>query len=288
MHEKGLQRQIGVGTLVNSQQRRALAVPVINRGETGGQPVVNRTLCSSTGLHRIPFARACEETSRTVFYSMLEAQRGCWFPRRPKCRHLVLPSVAPLRRPPCAVPTRPACCVSGFWTRQVYIGFALLVLPKRRSGQVSSMLWTAGWLFVSWANQSVGVPKCLAPLRPATPPCAAPPRPARGMSGFRIRQVGLHRILFVCACYGTFRTLVFRGPAGPSHPWRTEPSASRPAPPALLCRPSVRRLASTCPQYVRVPGHALHKKGLQRQISDGTLVSSQERRAAVVPLINHL
>ena len=32
LHEKGLQRQIGVGTLVNSQQRRALAVPVINRG----------------------------------------------------------------------------------------------------------------------------------------------------------------------------------------------------------------------------------------------------------------
>ena len=35
MHEKGLQRQIGVGTLVNSQQRSALAVPVINRGSTG-------------------------------------------------------------------------------------------------------------------------------------------------------------------------------------------------------------------------------------------------------------
>ena len=32
LHEKSLQRQIGVGTLVNSQQRRALAVPVINRG----------------------------------------------------------------------------------------------------------------------------------------------------------------------------------------------------------------------------------------------------------------
>ena len=32
LHEKGLQRQIAVGTLVNSQQRRALAVLVINRG----------------------------------------------------------------------------------------------------------------------------------------------------------------------------------------------------------------------------------------------------------------
>ena len=31
LHEKRLQRQIGVGTLVNSQQRRALAIPVINQ-----------------------------------------------------------------------------------------------------------------------------------------------------------------------------------------------------------------------------------------------------------------
>ena len=31
LHEKGLQRQIAVGTLVNSQQRRALAVPRLNR-----------------------------------------------------------------------------------------------------------------------------------------------------------------------------------------------------------------------------------------------------------------
>ena len=35
-----------------------------------------------------------------------------------------------------------------------------------------------------------------------------------------------------------------------------------------------------------VPGHALHEKGLQRQISVVTLVSSQERRALFVPLIN--
>ena len=42
LHEKGLQRQIAVGTLVNSQQRRALAVPVINRLPTAGQPRVNR------------------------------------------------------------------------------------------------------------------------------------------------------------------------------------------------------------------------------------------------------
>ena len=61
LHEKGLQRQIAVGTLVNSQQRRALAVPL-----------VNRWFCSSTGLHRISFVRACEETFRTVVYGTLE------------------------------------------------------------------------------------------------------------------------------------------------------------------------------------------------------------------------
>ena len=54
LHEKGLQRQIGVGTLVNSQQRRALAVPVINRWWTAGQPRVNRGFCSSTGFPDMP------------------------------------------------------------------------------------------------------------------------------------------------------------------------------------------------------------------------------------------
>ena len=38
----------------------------------------------------------------------------------------------------------------------------------------------------------------------------------------------------------------------------------------------------------QIPGHALHEKGSQRQKSIGPLVSSQERRAAVVSLINRL
>ena len=36
-----------------------------------------------------------------------------------------------------------------------------------------------------------------------------------------------------------------------------------------------------------IPGHVLHEKGLQRQ-GVGTLVRSQERRAAFVPVINRL
>ena len=40
LHEKGSQRQKGVGPLVGSQKRRALLVPVINRLQTGCQPVI--------------------------------------------------------------------------------------------------------------------------------------------------------------------------------------------------------------------------------------------------------
>ena len=72
LHEKGLYRQIAVGTLVNSQERRALAVPRINRGQTADEPVVNRGFRSPTGLHGISFVRACEESFRTVVYGTLE------------------------------------------------------------------------------------------------------------------------------------------------------------------------------------------------------------------------
>ena len=40
LHEKGLLRQIGVGTLVSCQER-ALAVPLINRLSTAGQPLIS-------------------------------------------------------------------------------------------------------------------------------------------------------------------------------------------------------------------------------------------------------
>ena len=42
LHEKGVKRQTGVGTLASSQERRALAVLVINRGRTADKPVVKR------------------------------------------------------------------------------------------------------------------------------------------------------------------------------------------------------------------------------------------------------
>ena len=48
MHEKGLQRQIGVGPLVISQERRAAVVLRLSRGYTGCEPDVlflHRFLC---------------------------------------------------------------------------------------------------------------------------------------------------------------------------------------------------------------------------------------------------
>ena len=42
LHEEGLHRQIGVGTLVSSQEQRALIVLLINRWSTACQPLVKR------------------------------------------------------------------------------------------------------------------------------------------------------------------------------------------------------------------------------------------------------
>ena len=62
-------------------------------------------------------------------------------------------------------------------------------------------------------------------------------------------------------------------------------SASRPAD-----KPRINRLSTAdfVPAFGlhRIPGHALHEKGLQRRIGVGTLVSSQERGAPAVLLIN--
>ena len=51
LHEAGLQRQTGVSTLVSSQERRPLAVMVINSGQTCFQPVVDRLSTAGFLLH---------------------------------------------------------------------------------------------------------------------------------------------------------------------------------------------------------------------------------------------
>ena len=91
LHEKGLQRQKGVGPLVSSQEQRALLVPVINRC----QPVVNRGFCSRIGLHRISLVRASGETFRRRVFDALEGTRDACLLGEQFCRRPVLPDPAP-------------------------------------------------------------------------------------------------------------------------------------------------------------------------------------------------
>ena len=112
LHEKGLQRQIGFGPLVNSQERRALAVSV-----------VNRSLCSPIGLQFVlPKSSSGQLSSMPwqasgTFASLANRPVGfpsCLAPPRPTA-------------PPCATPLRPAHGISGLCTRQVY--FEHLIFP---------------------------------------------------------------------------------------------------------------------------------------------------------------
>ena len=65
LHEKDLQKQVGVGTLVNNQER------------TADKPVVNCGFCSPIGLHGVSFVRVCKDTRRRSFFHRLEGERGC-------------------------------------------------------------------------------------------------------------------------------------------------------------------------------------------------------------------
>ena len=101
LHETGSQRQIGVVTLVSSQERRALAVPLINRLSTADEPVVNRGFCSSVGFKYeldCSFFRIDVQDSCLRYPGVHEGQMS---PGRTE------PSTSfPAR--PCAAPPRPA------------------------------------------------------------------------------------------------------------------------------------------------------------------------------------
>ena len=77
-------------------------------------------------------------------------------------------------------------------------------------------------------DRPVGVPSCLAPSRPAVSPCANPSRPARGMSGFWILQVDLHRNSFVRAWRETPRSIFFDGLEAWRGRWRSSTQSSAP------------------------------------------------------------
>ena len=63
-----VQKQIGVSTLVSSQERRALFVLLINRGSTADEPVVNRGFCSSVGFLDMPCIKKVRKNKKASFH----------------------------------------------------------------------------------------------------------------------------------------------------------------------------------------------------------------------------
>ena len=118
LHEKGLQRQMGAGTLVNSQERRAAVVPRFNRW-----------FCSPVGLHGNSCFRACRKTPRRVVYECLEGKRVGFILVGPTRRGPVLPVPPSPAAPPCAAPRRPARGMSRFWNRHMLIRRNVIYFP---------------------------------------------------------------------------------------------------------------------------------------------------------------
>ena len=208
-------KQLGFGTLVSSQERRALVVPRINRGWTAGKPRENCWFCSFIGLHRLSVVRASRDTPRRVVFDRLKGTRDGCLLGEPTRRRPVLPVSAPPRHPAVRrpVPTRswyvrvldstgfqssdskPA--ISDVQSRQKRI---IPHLPPSRRGSEGMPLFffrplPLGPILCSFFVLGVSPPSYPAPLHPAAPRlapfpplpsllCAAPPRPARGMSGF--------------------------------------------------------------------------------------------------------
>ena len=179
-------------TRQDSRNEERLSSRCFKRWSTAGQP---RVVNPQSGLTMVCFVRASGGSSRTVVFRAqgvgYESSRlgGTASPRPSR----IAPASCQERRELLTNRSSTAHC----FPSSVLIGFRLFVLPKRFSGQLSSMPWGARGTGVSWANRPVGVPPCPAPPCPADPHCAAPHRPACGMSGFWIRQFRI-RLAPVC------------------------------------------------------------------------------------------
>ena len=144
----------------------------------------------------------------------------------------------------------------------------MFVLPKMRPGQCPRFAGgQEGGLRPGWIDPMASRPTQPRPALAALP-CAVPTRPARSVPGSWIRQV------FSIA---DNRIQCFK------------PAQFVPAP-FFKCTASANgaKEGHKCNQLLEFscfPGHALHENSLQRQIGDGTLVSSQEEKALLVPLI---
>ena len=186
LHEKGLQRQIGVGTLFSSQERRALAVPLINRGST--PDFVPPSVYIGFPLFLLPKRRPGQ------CLRFAGGQEGGLSPGRidPTASRPTQPRLpSPPRRAPLR-PDRHVVCLGFGFDRLVYIKSRLFVLQKSYLKQICSMPWKAGRQLFSGADCWIGWSgiawHC---CTPASPLCAVPPRPARGMSGLWHRQIFL-------------------------------------------------------------------------------------------------
>ena len=105
LHEKGLRTKTNRRRYIDQQ-------PKTKGGRRpGNKPVINRGLCSPSGLNRISLVRASEALFRTVVHDSLERTRdGCVLPERTR-RRPILRSPPHPAAPPCAPdPDRP-CCV---------------------------------------------------------------------------------------------------------------------------------------------------------------------------------
>ena len=130
MHEKGLQRQTGVGTLVSSQEQRARLVPLINRWSNAGQPLILilRRFYVRIRLFVLPKSR-----SRECFRFAGGQERGLSFCRIDlTAAHLFQPRAAPVLRRARPRPDPPVVC-PGFGFDKCYISLVRHLLnPKPR------------------------------------------------------------------------------------------------------------------------------------------------------------
>ena len=175
MHEKGLQGQIGDGTLDRSQGRRAAVVPRTNRLSTGRQPDVlfplrfkSDFLCSCFRV--LPKSRSGQlSTTPRGQEGRLSSGRTDPLASRPTR------TAPPLRRAsPRPAPTHP-WYVRVLDSTNLMHGISFVRASEKSFRTVSSMLRGAKGTGVFWANRPVGVPSYPVPPRPAAPPCAVPP-----------------------------------------------------------------------------------------------------------------
>ena len=97
-----VQRQMSVGTLVGSRERRALFVTRMNRWQTAGQPLFFVPPPVYIGFPLFVLAKINSDKLFTVPWRARGTGRrkGLWLPGRRKCQHSVLPSFALPRRSP--------------------------------------------------------------------------------------------------------------------------------------------------------------------------------------------